>query len=1141
MALPKENPAKKNLQQQNSVSKSAEENGDSQLEALLILMAELNIINSGSKNEQKSTAFEKESEDLVAGIGSFDLSEKSPSVPGELEESPLFESSPEKELKVGKKNVGKRKRTVTNNPEKIDSPEVSKDELKRSDRVQNPQKVKPSKTPKTEKTSTNKLWLLDPKDAVVDILSGGETRVRHSNHKEKLQQQRVAKQTAKEEAEADRALGEKFNDLIDSQKSEGKNKQGKSQGAAANENGKSANKQYQKLERETAEKNPSFEKEKWEYRANNDSKNDLVPESQKLNKGYGEELKNGEYKFKSASAKEETAEAEAISGFFDILLETEATEEKAKEESDRYLEKSPPNKQRDVENVVENQPATSPKRDEIVIDKIPVAETEKITAKKYLAPSKVESNKLARIPKAAPTQEIPVEKSSDASLNTTPEEDAFLSLQNLLVGPEINNFKELNSELEDKLKNIQHTISDPQELTNLMLPLISDLLSLKIAQAKQEVAWAIAPILDEAIERKTVEDPQGIVRAMAPLMVPAITAQISKSPKEFAKAIAPEIAAAVEEQIRLGRDTMADALAPIIDRMIQKKTQDDRQSIIDAIAPLLPGAISEQIKNSPQEVARAIGPEIGQAIREQIKIDRNAIAEAIAPEMGRAIKEQITLERDSMVDALYPVIGSTIARYMAEAIQEINEKITKAVSMDGFSRKIRAKVQGVSEAELILSEVMHFTVQAVFLIHKGSGLIICEAQHPGRERLESEMVAGMLTAIRSFVNDCILQSGEVSELNEIEYGASKIMIEVAGYCYLAVVVKGEPTKKFIKKMRNTVSTLIIKHGKAIEEFEGDPESVPEEIKPLLEQLMEVINNPQKAAKFPVALIFLMALFLGGIFLPLGYYRHRLQEEQRIAAEVAAENARIEQTVAGAWASSPSLALYSLNADVEEGAIALSGRLPNQRLRDKAEEIAKEAAPNLELDNKIVAVEVPPEPEEVMSAVERVTGALNQIKGVSVVTEYAEEKVKVEGTVTDMAQSKIIVGELEQIPGVKSVVSTIKLSPLTLENRIYFDVNSAKLKSAYQETIVEIQQFMSQYPQKHLKIQGYSDRLGSQKKNEALATKRAEAVRDALVEEGVDPRRLEVIGNSTPPPDVESNQPLLLSRCVLFEPFEPGAK
>ncbi|NEP41952.1 MAG: OmpA family protein, partial [Okeania sp. SIO2H7] len=288
-------------------------------------------------------------------------------------------------------------------------------------------------------------------------------------------------------------------------------------------------------------------------------------------------------------------------------------------------------------------------------------------------------------------------------------------------------------------------------------------------------------------------------------------------------------------------------------------------------------------------------------------------------------------------------------------------------------------------------------------------------------------------------------------------------------------------------------------------------------------------------------LFLIAIIAGGIFIPWRYSRYRLEQQQQLAAEIAAENDRIEKRATEALADRPSLAVYRLKVEVEEGAIALSGKLPNQRLRQEAEEIAKKAAPNLQLDNKIVAVEVPVDPEQVTMAVERVTGALNQIRGLSVVTEYAEGKVTLEGTVTDMAQSEIIVRELEQIPGVKSVVSTIKLSPLTLKTRIYFDPNSAKLKPAYGETIAQIEQFLSQYPEKYLKIEGYSDRVGNSKKNQQLALQRAEAVRDALVEEGVDPRRLEVSGNATPPPDIESNQPLLLSRCVLFEPFEPGAQ
>jgi outer membrane protein OmpA-like peptidoglycan-associated protein len=1106
MALPKENPTNKN-----QPPKSVQENAEaSQLDALLSLMAELNIVNSGSKNQQKSTASEQDADDGVGG--SLDASEKSPSMPEKLEESPLFESSPRKEknpkissLENGKKSVRKK--------EKLEPPKQQKDELKNKERSPKSPQSKPS--PKKETTGKNSAWFPDAKDAVVDILDGGQTRVRRSTYKETLQKQHISKEIAKQQAETQDLLGGILNVLVEERETE---KPGET----------SESKERKKVEK--TEKKAHLKKEKSQRVSRDNSKKPgEIPKQNPKNK---EE--------KVAPPRDEKAELEAISALFNLLSTPQPEAKKTAEKTSKSSETSPEEKSINIEKIVEEKTVGMPKTEEIVIGKNQSKKTASIPETRI---QKITADKSEQAPKTpvAESKEITVNKPADAAVNSAAEDDAFMSLQNLLMGPEMDKFKELNIELEEKLTILQRKISDPQELTNLMLPLIAELLSLKIAEAKQEVAWAIAPIIDEAIERKTLEDQEGMVRAMAPLMAPAITSQIKKSPKEFAKAIAPEIAAAVEEQIRLGRETMVDALAPIIDRMIQKKTKDDKGSIIDAIAPLLPAAITEQIRTSPKEVARAIGPEIGAAIREQIKIDRNEIAEAIAPEMGRAIKEQITLERDAMVDALYPVIGSTISRYMAEAIQEINDKISKAVSMDGFRRKVRAKVRGVSEAELILSEVMHFTVQAIFLIHKGSGLIVSEAQHPGRERLESEMVAGMLTAIRSFVNDCIAQSGEVSELNEIEYGDSKIILEVAGYFYLAVVVKGDPKKDFIKKMRDTVSTIILKYGRPIEEFEGDPDSVPEEVKQLLEALMEVVNTPPKAAKFPFALIFLIVIIAGGIFIPWGYSRYRFKQEQQLAAEIAAENARLEQQVAGALATSPSLAVYRLNVEVEEGAIALSGKLPNQRLRQEAEEIAKKAAPNLELDNKIVAVEVPVAPEQVTVAVERVTGALNQIKGVSVVTEYAEGKVTAEGTVTDMAQSQTIVRELEQIPGVKSVVSTIKLSPLTLETRIYFDPNSAQLKPAYQETIAQIEEFLSQYPEKHLKINGYSDRAGNPQTNQQLALQRAEAVRDALVEEGVDARRLEVSGSANPPPGVESNQPLLLSRCVLFEPFEPGAK
>ena len=193
------------------------------------------------------------------------------------------------------------------------------------------------------------------------------------------------------------------------------------------------------------------------------------------------------------------------------------------------------------------------------------------------------------------------------------------------------------------------------------------------------------------------------------------------------------------------------------------------------------------------------------AISEHIKEDPEDIAEAIAPAMGKAIQEQVRLEADSMVEALYPVIGTTVSKYMVEVVKSINDRVENALSFQGFSRKLRARMQGVSEAELILQESLPFRIRAIFLIHKGSGLIVADVQPSGSERLESDMVGGMLTAIRSFANDCMNQAGKSAELNEIEYDDFSIVLEVAGYCYLAIVLQGRPPKDFANKTRATFS------------------------------------------------------------------------------------------------------------------------------------------------------------------------------------------------------------------------------------------------------------------------------------------------------------------------------------------------
>jgi outer membrane protein OmpA-like peptidoglycan-associated protein len=595
-------------------------------------------------------------------------------------------------------------------------------------------------------------------------------------------------------------------------------------------------------------------------------------------------------------------------------------------------------------------------------------------------------------------------------------------------------------------------------------------------------------------------------------------------PQELIELMLPWIGEILSRKIADSREEVVNAIVPIIDEVIRAKTQENKSAMSAAIAELLPEALAQQIVNSPADIANAIAPEIGLAIKEQIRLDQESIVQALAPEMGKTITAQIKLERNSMVDALYPVIGSTISRYMAEAIKTINQKVSNAISVEGFKRKIRSQVQGVSEAELILKESVPFTVQAAFLIHKASGLIISEVQNSESYQLESEMVAGMLTAIRSFVNECIVQPGELSELNQIEYGDSKIILEVAGYCYMAVVIKGEAPHSFINQMRQNISNLILNYGKLIQEFNGDPGTIPDGLHPLIKTLFDPLHK-EKSTKPPIALAGICLAALSLILVPWGIYQYRSSVEHRLEANAVA-----------ALASTPELAVYRLDVAVDGKTLKLTGKLPNQELRIQAEKIVASTAPKLQLDNRIVAVDVPPDPVLTAAEVQRVTAILNQREGVFISTRYGDRKVTVEGRVIDGVDAQKIAQSLKQIPGVQSVISTVKLEPPKITSRIYFQEGTTKLDSTYGDIIASVKNFMDQYPHKQIKIIGHSDRTGELATNQQLSLRRAAAVRDALVRQGADPKRLQTIGSPNPPPGLEPNQPRLLSRCVLFEPI-----
>jgi flagellar motor protein MotB len=177
----------------------------------------------------------------------------------------------------------------------------------------------------------------------------------------------------------------------------------------------------------------------------------------------------------------------------------------------------------------------------------------------------------------------------------------------------------------------------------------------------------------------------------------------------------------------------------------------------------------------------------------------------------------------------------------------------------------------------------------------------------------------------------------------------------------------------------------------------------------------------------------------------------------------------------------------------------------------------------------------PNERRVASEVERSIVALNQIDGMVLSAKFDRGNVTLAGTARQTADLEKLAQTFGQIPGVKTVTNTVKIEPIAIATRLYFEIDSATVVSQDLEgKLRQIKKVMQQYPQLQLKIIGHAH--GEEKSNEAkdLALERSQTVQTILEDIGVDRRRTIAISRSGSPPDVAPNQPSWLSQCVLFE-------
>ena len=162
----------------------------------------------------------------------------------------------------------------------------------------------------------------------------------------------------------------------------------------------------------------------------------------------------------------------------------------------------------------------------------------------------------------------------------------------------------------------------------------------------------------------------------------------------------------------------------------------------------------------------------------------DALRPLVETQFHTAARENV----DMMADALFPILGPAVRKLVADMISP---------SEDGKA----------------------YQIEQLFLIDNPTGLPIAHVYEQDIQIQDADMVSGMLSAIKSYVNDAF-SANDFDGLDQIRVGELAIWIEWGPHAVLAAVIRGTGPDKLRVSMQQALESIHKDFDTVIREYEG---------------------------------------------------------------------------------------------------------------------------------------------------------------------------------------------------------------------------------------------------------------------------------------------------------------------------------
>ncbi len=507
-------------------------------------------------------------------------------------------------------------------------------------------------------------------------------------------------------------------------------------------------------------------------------------------------------------------------------------------------------------------------------------------------------------------------------------------------------------------------------------------------------------------------------------------------------------------------------------------------------------ALAQRV-GTPDRLEAATSEILVEAFRKAEVARHRELAGAVAPVVVAAIRNEIKNSKDMMVEALYPITGRLVAAAVANAfrdlVADLNERLDRSLSTRYWRLRFQSLVTGRPISELALAEAQRPELRRLLLLERGSGRLVASWHADGETDDQSELVSGLIAAITEFASS--VYGSRSGELRTLDLGQARVFLRGAPLYLVAAECAGALRPEHERELDDAFLSLVSRIDHA-----------PEEAMPALEHMAATLFRQrlpaEKKSSLPLIAVGCAVLALLGWWAS-GPILRGLHER------------RIESAFAQARAARPELDAYPLRVAVDHaaGTVTLAGLAPSDAAAGAVLDALKAPADPYKVVAHMTSVGSIAQLQDVRRREEEIAAQLAQLAARARETDAriaALASASDEAAGAARADARTISDRLATLATSLARTPRERVAALIESVAIYFSRNEAFADPALAEKRVGEIAAALKASDVSLRIVGYTDSSGDDRRNALLGLQRAEAVAALLVAQGIDRTRLRTL-------------------------------